>query len=90
MNIRIKKGYRTMKQLFTEHPQSVGETYVQHMGSAFSFGGKMFLASFSCFAHGVFPFLCTRRGSQTITDLHTAMVTHRHRDCEKPGMSPAE
>ena len=67
---------------FTEHPASVGENYFQHMGSSFSFGSKMFFASFACFAHGILPFLCTSRGSQAITELHDRMVAHRHRDCE--------
>jgi len=66
---------------FTEHPESVGENYFQHMRSSFSFGSKMFLNSFACFAHGIFPFICTSRGSQAITQLHDRMVTHRHRDC---------
>jgi len=68
---------------FTDHPASVGENYFQHMGSSFSFGAKMFSASFACFAHGLFPFLCTSRGSQAITELHSQMVMHRRRDCEK-------
>jgi len=68
---------------FTEHPASVGENYFQHMGSSFSFGAKMFFASFACFAHGLFPFLCTSRGSQAITELQTRMITHRHRECEE-------
>jgi len=67
---------------FTEHPASVGENYFQHMGSSFSFGAKMFLNSFACFAHGIFPFICTSRGSQTITELHDHMIAHRHRDCK--------
>jgi len=70
-------------KVFTEHPDSVGETYFQHMGTSFSFGVKMFVSSFACFAHGLFPFICTTRGSETITQLHNRMVTHRHRDCEK-------
>lgn len=68
---------------FTDHPKTVGETYFQHMGSSFSFGAKMFVNSFACFAHGIFPFLCTSRGSKAITELHDRMVSHRHRDCEK-------
>jgi len=68
---------------FTEHPASVGENYFQHMGSSFSFGSKMFFASLACFAHGLFPFICTSRGSQAITELHDRMVAHRHRDCKK-------
>jgi hypothetical protein len=80
-----------MKQLFTEHPESVGESYTQHMGVAFSFGAKMFVASLACFAHGLFPFLCTKRGSETITELHRRMVTHRHLECEDPSaLTPAE
>ena len=79
---------------FTEHPASVGENYFQHMRSSFSFGIKMFLNSFACFAHGIFPFICTSRGSQAITDLHDRMVAHRHRDCEKSrnmsALEPAE
>jgi len=79
---------------FTEHPASVGENYFQHMGSSFSFGIKMFFGSFACFAHGLFPFLCTSRGSQAITELHHRMITHRHSDCEKARVSvtlgPAE
>jgi len=68
---------------FTDHPASVGENYFQHMGSSFSFGAKMFLSSFACFVHGVFPFICTSHGSQAVAELHDRMVTHRHRDCEK-------
>ncbi len=67
-------------KIFTDHPASVGENYFQHMGTSFSFAGKMFGASFACLLHGVFPFLCTTRGSEAITELHTRMVTHRHRD----------
>jgi len=79
---------------FTQHPASVGENYFQHMESSFSFGTKMFFASFACFAHGIFPFICTSRGSQAITELHARMISHRHRDCEKnensTALEPAE
>ncbi|MGB3457058.1 MAG: DUF6356 family protein [Litorimonas sp.] len=64
---------------FRDHPASVGETYVQHMGQAFSFGGAMLVCAAACFVHGVFPFLCTKRGSETITRLHDRMVTNRIR-----------
>ena len=74
---------------FTKHPNSVGENYFQHMGSSFSFGAKMFFASFACFTHGIFPFICTSRGSQAITELHDRMVAHRHRECEETENSTA-
>ena len=62
---------------FTEHPNSVGETYLQHMRMSFSFGGRMLLASIGCFLHGIFPFLCVKTGSKAITQLNHHMVTHR-------------
>lgn len=83
-------------KLFTEHPTSVGETYFQHMGVAFSFAGKLFIASIACFIHGLFPFFCTKRGSEIINELHDRMITHRHAQCEdededsKTDLTPAE
>lgn len=68
-----------IKQAFTEHPASVGESYVEHMGMAFGFGGKMVVSGLACLIHGIFPFLFTRTGRSCIEDLHTRMVTHRDR-----------
>ena len=62
-----------------DHPTTVGETYWQHMGMAFSFAGAMIAAGFACLLHGIFPFLFVKTGSQTITDLHDRMVTNRSR-----------
>ena len=70
---------------FTEHPESVGETYFEHMGTSFSFGLKMMFAGIGCFLHGIFPFLCTKTGSKAITDLHHNMVTHRDKRCQDSG-----
>lgn len=66
-----------MIRRFTDHPASVNETYFQHMGMAFGFGGRMFLGSLACFVHGFFPWLCLTRGSDTVRTLHHRMVTHR-------------
>ena len=66
-----------MAGLFTEHPQSVGESYHEHMGVAFSFGGRMVLAGLACLVHGLLPFLFVKTGSRTITVLHDRMVANR-------------
>ena len=66
-----------MFRRFTDHPASVNETYFQHMGMAFGFGGRMLLGSLACFVHAFFPWLCLTRGSDTIRQLHHRMVTHR-------------
>ncbi|WP_029032175.1 DUF6356 family protein [Salinarimonas rosea] len=64
---------------FTDHPASVGETYLEHMGVAFSFGGRLLVAGLACLAHGVFPFLFTKTGSRTVGELHERMVANRVR-----------
>jgi len=66
-----------LHRLFTEHPASVGETYWGHLCRASWFSGKMLLGAGACFIHALLPFLFVRTGSQTISQLHTAMVTHR-------------
>ena len=66
-----------MFKRFTDHPASVNETYFQHMGSAFGFGSNMLVGALACFVHGLFPWHCLKRGSDTIRTLHHRMVTHR-------------
>jgi len=39
---------RKLAGLFTDHPASVNETYLQHMGMAFSFGSRMVIAGLAC------------------------------------------
>lgn len=64
-------------KVFFEHPNSVGETYFQHMRTSFGFGAQMMIAGAACLLHGFFPFLCVRKGSETIASLHSRMVLHR-------------
>jgi hypothetical protein len=70
---------------FTDHPASVDETYFQHMGSAFGFAASMLAGAAACFVHGLFPWLCLKRGSDTIRTLHERMVTHRVVRPDPPG-----
>ncbi|WP_297516274.1 DUF6356 family protein [uncultured Caulobacter sp.] len=55
---------------FTRHPESVGETYGQHMGVAFRFGFTLLGAGLACLVHGVLPFAFERTGSQTVRRLN--------------------
>ena len=64
-------------RLFTDHPASVGETYLQHMGRAFSFGLRMLGAGTACLFHGLLPFMFVRTGSKVVGRLHEEMVLHR-------------
>ena len=65
--------------LFTEHPATVGESYTEHMGVAFTFGLRMIGAGLACVMHGLVPALFTKTGSNTIDDLHDRMVVNRVR-----------
>lgn len=66
-------------KLFTEHPQSVGESYLQHMHSALTFSGRLFTATLCCLVHGLLPFLFKSTGSTIIADLHNRMIANRTR-----------
>jgi hypothetical protein len=62
------------KRLFTDHPGSVGETYLEHMGVALSFAGPLLMAGAAAFVHAFLPFLCERTASTTVKRLHARMV----------------
>ena len=64
---------------FNAHPESVGETYLQHMASALAFAGKLLAATLCCLVHAVLPFLFVKSGSRIISDLHDRMVANRAR-----------
>lgn len=55
---------------FTDHPHEVGETYFQHMRIAAKVGFAMAIGAAACFVHAIFPFLCVRTGSSTISRLY--------------------
>ena len=67
-----------LKKLFTEHPDSVGETYIQHMFVALSFFRTFSYAAFAAFVHAFLPFLHIKTGSGIILELHERMVSKRH------------
>jgi len=68
-----------MKGLFTDHPASVGESYFQHLGSAWYFALNLFLGALACLAHGLLPFLFEKTGSGRVAHLHDRMITNRSR-----------
>jgi hypothetical protein len=62
---------------FTAHPETVGETYSEHLGMATSFGYRMVLAGVACILHGVLPFLFVSTGSRAVAELHKQMIAGR-------------
>jgi Family of unknown function (DUF6356) len=75
---------------FTEHPATVGETYLQHLRSAAGFSFRMIGAGLACLVHGVFPFLFTTTGSSAIRSLHERLVLNRARHAEEVAARPIE
>jgi hypothetical protein len=65
-------------RLFLEHPRVVNETYTEHMGAAFSVGGRMLVASLKCFVHGLVPGLYKTAGSDAICELHRQVAPRKY------------
>ena len=49
--------------LFTKHPESIGETYLEHLYFALRTGFKLMLGGMACMIHGIFPFMFQTTGS---------------------------
>lgn len=73
---------KKLKQLFTEHPDSVDESYIEHTGVALYFGFSMFFTSLALFVHAFLPFLFVKTGGQTVTHLYDRMITSRNKNAK--------
>jgi Family of unknown function (DUF6356) len=67
----------SLKHLFTEHPESVGESYLEHMNVALSFAAPLLAAGLAALVHAFLPFLFLTTASRTVKQLHARMV-NRH------------
>lgn len=59
-----------MRKLFTDHPASVDETYLEHARFAAGFSGTLLLAAGAAAVHAVFPFLFERTASRMVERLY--------------------
>lgn len=75
-----------MHRLFTEHPSSVGETYLEHLMNASRFAACMIAAGAACLVHAVLPFLFAHTASRTIDELHQRMIVVRRAGGRTPSM----
>jgi hypothetical protein len=62
---------------FRAHPQSVGESYLEHQRVAFGFSAALLKAAFACFVHGLAPALFQSTASRTIEALHSKMAARQ-------------
>jgi len=66
-----------IQRLFRDHPESVGETYLEHLFQASYFGMRMVVVGFACLVHALIPYLFKTTGRTAISELHSKMVLHR-------------
>lgn len=59
-----------MTRLFTEHPQSVDETYLQHMAFASKYAFTLFCAACAALVHAFLPFLFEKTASTIVRQLN--------------------
>ena len=62
-----------LRRLFLDHPQSVDETYFEHLRFAGWFSGQLALASGAALIHAILPFLFESTASRIIDRLHRRM-----------------
>ncbi|MEM6896834.1 MAG: DUF6356 family protein [Pseudomonadota bacterium] len=60
-------------RLFTEHPATVNETYLEHAGVAGRFAFWLAVAACAALAHAVIPRVCETTASRIIRRLHAQM-----------------
>lgn len=66
-----------LKRIFTEHPESVGESYTEHFHTASGYGVAMLVGGIACLVHAVLPPLFETTGSRTIHRLSQRLVKGR-------------
>ena len=65
---------RTFSRIFSAHPQSVGETYMQHAGIALRFGGSMIAGGLACVVHAAVPALFRTSASRRVRQLNAELA----------------
>ena len=67
-----------MKNIFTKHPNDVGENYFQHMFHALRYCFLLFSLSFKALIHAIFPFCYETAVSDKILKLSENMQKRKN------------
>ena len=65
----------TLRRILLEHPEAVGETYLEHQRAAAGFGLQMIAAGAGCLVHAIFPAAFTSAAGRTVERLHRQMAS---------------
>ncbi len=66
-----------LNRLFVQHPQTVDETYLEHMRFAGWFASKLLIAGLAALVHAIVPALFEKTAGNIIVQLHDR-VKNRH------------
>lgn len=72
---RISQLRTDVEKAFTEHPESTGETYLQHLWFTAKMSARFTYSGAAIVLHGLLPFLCTRTASNQIEQIYRIMKT---------------
>lgn len=68
-----------LRQMFVDHPESVGENYLEHFFVALGFAATMLTTGAALVVHAFIPGLFVKTGSAAITGLYGRMIEHRRK-----------
>ena len=68
---------RTLRQIFIDHPNSVDETYFEHMRFAGWFATRLLLAGCAALVHAIIPCLLEKTAGNMIKEMNAKLVS-RH------------
>ena len=71
------------KKLFTDHPNEMDESYIEHLICASMYGVRMVFAGFAAIIHSIFPFLFQTTASDLAKEI-TGDVRTRKSKLEAP------
>jgi len=66
-----------MANIFTKHPQEVGESYFQHLWEAWKYSFSLFLLFLISFIHSIFPFVFKDTTSSKIIKMAEDLKTRK-------------
>ncbi len=67
---QVNKVYQGTVDLFNQHPNSVNQTYLEHMRDAFDYGITSCIGGYILIIHSIFPFVFKDTGSKIIFHLN--------------------
>lgn len=72
-----KRSLFYLMNFFTEHPESVGETYFEHFFVAIRFSCKLFLSSIAALIHAFIPALFKKTANTQIKKMYRQMTSRK-------------